>query len=84
MPKALLLTEDSVEEFAKETDYTETRLREVLEKNAGLRYVLVKELNFEKYGYTATLMDDHYFRSLWYPVSQINGKEFVDVLPKGK
>lgn len=79
MPKAILLTEESVKEFAEETNFTEARLLEVLEKNPGLRYVLVKNLDPKLSWATWMFMDDHYFRSLWEPESELNGKKYVDV-----
>ena len=83
MPKAILLTEESVPEFAAVTDFTEDRLLDVLEKNPGLRYILVKNLDPKIHWNTWIFMDDHYFRSLWVPESEVTGKEFVEVLPKG-
>lgn len=79
MPKAILLTEESVSEFAAVTDFTEERLLEVLEGNPGLRYILVKNLDPKVHWSTWMFMDDHYFRSLWVPESEIIGTEYVNV-----
>lgn len=79
MPKAILLTEESVGEFTAVTDFTEERLLEVLEKNEGLRYILVKNLDPTRHWSTWIFMDDHYFRSLWMPESEVNGKNYVNV-----
>lgn len=81
--EALLLTEETVGIFAEVTNYTEDRLRYVLEQNAGLRYVLVTGLDPEKHWATWIFMDDHAFRSFWKPVSEINDKDFVEVQRKG-
>lgn len=77
--KAILLTEESVGEFAKVTDFTEERLLEVLDGNPELRYVLVTGLNTNRHAFNWSFMDDHYFRSLWIPESELNGKNFVNV-----
>lgn len=81
MPEALLLTEKTVGVFAKYTDYTEERLRYVLERSQLLRYILVIGLDTIR-GWQ--FMDDHYFRSIWTPKSEVNDKAFVPLLPKGK
>lgn len=88
MPEAILLTEESVEEFAAITDFTEERLRYVLSQSQVLRYILVTNLDPKIHWSTWMFMDDHYFRSLWEPESEVTGKEYIKVtlkeLPKGK
>lgn len=79
MSKALLLTEETAEIFAEHTNYTKERLLNVLEQNAGLRYVLVVGLDPKKHWNSWAFMDDHYFRSLWEPESEVNGDGFVKV-----
>lgn len=77
MPKAILLTEESVKEFAEVTGFTEVRLLEALAGNP--RYILVKNLDPKVHWSTWMFMDDHYFRSLWVPESEIIGTEYVNV-----